>query len=174
MIRSRKNERARRRIKIGRRSDNFRSWTKGFVRKKKKNQRRRKVPQKKKRKKKNTMKQDLRLVEAAANRLPTQSPITLSSFATIATASSFFSSSLSFFCWWSSAISSFSLNSEYNCYVFLFLSLDICFFTPFEFLSPSRANIGNEGFNFLIKAKNFQPLDLDHFFSCLTWCDMHW
>ena len=36
MIRSRKNERARRRIKIGRRSDNFRSWTKGFVRKKKK------------------------------------------------------------------------------------------------------------------------------------------
>ena len=36
MIRSRRNERAWRRIKIGRRSDNFKSWTKGFVRKKKK------------------------------------------------------------------------------------------------------------------------------------------
>ena len=36
MIRSRRNERTRRRTKIGRRSDNFKSRTKGFVRKKKK------------------------------------------------------------------------------------------------------------------------------------------
>ena len=35
MIRSRRNERTRRTTKIGRRSDNFKSWTKGFVRKKK-------------------------------------------------------------------------------------------------------------------------------------------
>ena len=92
MIRSRRNERARRRIRIGRRSDNFRSWTKGFVwKKKKKNQRRRRqVPQKKKRKKKNTMKQDLCLVEAAASRLPTQLPITPSSFAVISSSFFFF------------------------------------------------------------------------------------
>ena len=36
MIRSRRNGRTWRRTKIGRRSDNFRSWTKRFVRKKKK------------------------------------------------------------------------------------------------------------------------------------------
>ena len=35
MIRSRRNEKARRRIKIERRSDNFRYWTKGLVREKK-------------------------------------------------------------------------------------------------------------------------------------------
>ena len=36
MIKSRRNERTQRRTKIGRRSNNFRYWTKGFVRKKKK------------------------------------------------------------------------------------------------------------------------------------------
>ena len=35
MIRSRRDERTRRKTKIGRRSDNFRSWTKGFLRKNK-------------------------------------------------------------------------------------------------------------------------------------------
>ena len=36
MIISRRNERIQRKTKIGRRYDNFRSWTKGFVRGKKK------------------------------------------------------------------------------------------------------------------------------------------
>ena len=35
MIRSRRDERTWRKTKIGRRSDNFRSWTKGFLRKNK-------------------------------------------------------------------------------------------------------------------------------------------
>ena len=83
MIRSRRNERTRRRIRIGRRSDNFRSWTKGFVWKKKKKKKKRK-----KKTKKNTTKQDLCPVETVASRLPTQSPITPSSSA--ATSSSFF------------------------------------------------------------------------------------
>ena len=100
MIRSRRNERAWRRIKIGRRSDNFKSWTKGFVRKKKKkNQRRRRqVPQKKKKrkKKKNTTKQDLCPVEAAASILPTQLPIMPSS-STAASSSFFFFFFFSFF-----------------------------------------------------------------------------
>ena len=52
MIRSRRNERTRRRTKIRRRSDNFRSWTKGFVRKKRSWEEEDKFLQKQKNKKK--------------------------------------------------------------------------------------------------------------------------
>ena len=123
MIRSRRNERARRRIKIGRRHDNFRSWTKEFVRKKKK-----------KRKKKNTMKQDLCPVETVASRFPTQSPITPSSSA--ATSSTFFFFFLLLFL--------FSIDGDHPIMPFfrwiLLLSVLCVLFlscvTPFEFWIP--------------------------------------
>ena len=160
----------RRRTKIIRKSNNFRSWTKGFVRGKKKSSReeedkflkkQKNKKTKKRRKKKNTTKQGLRPVKAAAGRLLTQSPITPSSSA-VASSSFFFyfSSSLSFFRWWRSIYnSSFSLNTTA---ISAMCSLSfLCYFvTPFEFWIPKSltwlASIGMmKGFKFLIKAKNF-------------------
>ena len=58
MIRSRRNERTRRRTKIRRRSDNFRSWTKGFVRKKRSREEEDKFLKKQKKNKKKKKKKE--------------------------------------------------------------------------------------------------------------------
>ena len=108
MIRSRRNERARRRIKFGRRSDNFRSWTKEFVRKKKrkKNQRRRRrqVPQKKKKKKGRRRTQRNRMCAQLKQQLIDCQHSHQSRLhrLLLLLLSSYFSSSLSFFRWWRS------------------------------------------------------------------------
>ena len=123
MIRSRRNERPRRRTKIRRKSDNFRSWTKGFVKEKKK--------------KKITTKQGLRPVKAAASRLLTQSPIT-PSLSAVASSSFFFyfSSSLSFFRWWRSLCNSSFLLNTTAINAMCSLSFLCYFVTPFEFWIP--------------------------------------
>ena len=127
---------------------------------------------KKKKKKKNTMKQGLRLVEAAASKLPTQSPITSSSSAATSSSSFFFFFFFSFF---------FLLMELCKFLFFAKLCISLSFFRLlllfYSFWIPKSLMWLTlemmKGLNFLIKAKNFQPLDLDLFFSCPTWYDMH-
>ena len=147
MIRSRRNERTRRRTKIRRRSDNFRSWTKGFVRKKRSREEEDKFLKKQKKNKKKTkgrrrtqqnrvyaqLKQQPAECQHS-RRLLTQLPITPSLSAVAS--SSFFYFFFSSFFFPLMELCNFPFFSKLR-YVFLFLSLDFCyFFTPLEFLSP--------------------------------------
>ena len=139
MIRSRRNERARRRIKIGRRSDNFRSWTKGFVRKKKKEPEKKKTSSSKK-KKQGRRRTQQNKVCTQLKQQPTNCQHSrrsrLRRLLLLLLLSSFFSSSLSFFRWWRSLYnSSFSLNTT-AISAMCFLSFLCYFVTSFEFWIP--------------------------------------
>ena len=128
---------------------------------------------KREREKKNTTKQGLRLVEAAASKLPTQSPIMPSSSAATSSSSFFFFFFFSFF---------FLLMELCKFLFFAKLCISLSFFRLlllfYSFWIPKSLMWLTlemmKGLNFLIKAQNFQPLDLDLFFNCPTWYDMHW
>ena len=118
MIRSRRNERTRWRTKIGRRSYNFRSWTKGFVKGEKKSSREEEdkfLKKKKKKKKGRSRTQQNKICAQLKQELADcqhSRRSCLRRLLLLLLLSSFFSSSLSFFRWWRSLCnSSFLLNT---------------------------------------------------------------
>ena len=123
-----------------------------------------KEKKKKKREKRKTTKQGLRPVEAAASRLPTQSPIMPSSYVVASSSFFFFFFFLSFFRWWRSLCnSSFLLNTTAMCSLsFLCYSL-----LSFEFLGLSRdMHWNDERFWIFNKSQKISTIRLRFFFIC--------